>query len=53
MVKLLRPYDLMKVLTALDIQECDMKELERDLAANNDDLRAMGVFQTWKKAKRF
>ena len=51
MVKLLRPYDLMKLLTALDIHEDDLKELERDLAANDDDLRAMGVFQTWRKAK--
>ena len=51
MVKLLRPYDLMKIVTALDIQEDDMKELERDLSAKDDDLRAMGVFQTWRKAK--
>ena len=51
MVELLQPYDLMKLLTAPDIQEDDMKELERDLAANDDDLRAMEVFQTWRKVK--
>ena len=50
MVELLRPYDLMKLLTVLGIQECEIQELERDLAANDEDLRAMGVFQTWRKA---
>ena len=50
-VERLRPYDLVKFLTALNVEEQDMRKLSKEILGSGSDVHAMQVFQKWKKAK--
>ncbi|XP_072033665.1 uncharacterized protein [Amphiura filiformis] len=50
-VEMLRTYDLIKLLNALHVDQHEIRKFSKDILGNGVELRAMEVFQRWRKTK--